>query len=105
MPPGRDELPSSGARTVGPAALDDLELTRLALDADPHAPVADDAVPVAEALGWSEGGLPAWYLPATVPGVRLRTRWQRAVVLALVATFAVIEALGLCTVFGHLVVG
>jgi hypothetical protein len=85
--------------------LDDRELTRLALAADRDQPVADDAVPVADVLGWPEGGLPAWYLPAVVPGVRLRSRWQRAVVLALVATFAVIEALGLCTVFGHLVVG
>jgi hypothetical protein len=85
--------------------LDDRELTRLALDADPLQPVADDAVPVAEMLGWPEGGLPAWYLPVAVPGVRVRSRWQRGVVLALVATFAVIEALGLCTVFGHLVVG
>ncbi len=85
--------------------LDDLELARLALEADPDAPVADDAVPVAEALGWPEGGLPAWYLPVAVPGARLRRRWQRTVVLSLVATLVVLEAMGLCTVFGHLTVG
>ncbi|MGC8463425.1 MAG: hypothetical protein ACP5P9_07140 [Acidimicrobiales bacterium] len=91
--------------SVGSEVPGDAELTELALAADPNLPIADDARSVAEVLGWPTGGLPAWYAPATVPGARQRRKWQRAVVVALVGTFVVLEALGLCTVFGHLVVG
>jgi hypothetical protein len=91
---------------VGSEVPDDAELSELALAAaDPNLPIADDARPVAEVLGWPTGALPAWYASAPVPGARQRRRWQRAVVVGLVGTFVVLEALGLCTVFGHLVVG
>jgi hypothetical protein len=39
------------------------------------------------------------------PMVRRATRWRVPVVVAMIAAFLVIEAMGLCTVFGQLVVG
>jgi len=83
--------------------LSDEELTALALsDRSGDQPPAD-AVPLAVYLGQAGGPLPSWYMPA--PIARIGSRWRAAVVLGLVGMFLVIEALGLCTAYGHLVVG
>jgi hypothetical protein len=96
--------PTGGSRP-GPegAPLTEVELTELALAGDPDAPLDDDAVPMADYLGRAPGLLPEWYMPT--PMVRRATRWRVPVVVAMIAAFLVIEAMGLCTVFGQLVVG
>jgi hypothetical protein len=80
------------------------ELTELALAADPDQPVDADAVP------WRPNGpdgpdgpglLPDWYMPGPVG--RRRSRWQVAVVVVIIAAFLLINALGLCITYGHLV--
>jgi hypothetical protein len=77
------------------------ELCALALAADPDAPLAPDAVPIAEVTGGAAALLPSWYMPGPFVGGRA-SRWRSVVVLGLVATFVVIEALGLCSTFGQL---
>jgi len=84
------------------APLSDEELTALALAADPDAPLADDAVP----FGLHLAGLPAlpdWYMAPLA--ARHRPRWQVAVIVSLVATFVVLEALGLCSAYGLVTLG
>ena len=79
------------------------ELCALALAADPMVVPAVDAVPLGVYLGQDEGLLPAWYMPA--PMARFRPGWRLPVVLAIVGAFVVIEAAGLCSTFGQVVVG
>ncbi|HUY31105.1 MAG TPA: hypothetical protein VMV02_08960 [Acidimicrobiales bacterium] len=80
----------------------DAELTELALAAEPDGRIDPDAVPLV--LGDEGGGLLAsWYMPpATVARV---SGWKAPVVVTLVVTLVVLEALGLCSVFGQVVVG
>jgi len=87
----------------GEDRLSDEELTVLALSDHFGGQPPADAVPLAVYLGQTGGPLPSWYMPA--PIVRIGSRWRVAVVLVLVGMFLVIEALGLCTAYGHLVVG
>ncbi len=89
------------ARSDGDAALTDDELTELALAADPHAPMGDDAVPLSVYLHQAPGLLPDWYMPS--PMSRQGSRWRLPVVLVIVAAFVIIEAFGLCSTFGQLV--
>jgi hypothetical protein len=78
----------------------DDELARLALAADPDAPLPDDAVPF-ELPGARVGPLPSWYM---APVVRShRSRKHRIVVGALVAAFLTIDVFGLCATYGPLV--
>jgi hypothetical protein len=76
----------------------DEELTELALDADPNAPLAPDAVPWNFGLGLNP--LPEWYMPR--PMARGRGRGTRIVVASLVVGFLVIGAFGLCITSGFL---
>ncbi|MDA8342054.1 MAG: hypothetical protein M0007_07520, partial [Actinomycetota bacterium] len=87
----------------GEDRLSDEELTALALSERFGDQPSADAVPLTVYLGRTGGPLPAWYMPA--PAARVGSRWRAAVVLGLVGLFFVIEALGLCTAYGHLVVG
>lgn len=86
------------------APFTDEELTALALAADPGQPLAADAVPIGEYLSEAPGLLPSWYMAAATAGVS-RSRWRSAVILAVVAAFVTIEALGLCNTFGVLSLG
>ncbi len=81
--------------------LTDEELCRLALAADPTAPLSEDAVPLSLHLAQFAGAaLPGWYMaPATAQGGR---RWRTPVVVAIISAFLLIEALGLCNTFGQL---
>jgi hypothetical protein len=47
--------------------------------------------------------LPDWYMPA--PSRRRVTGWRRAIVLLIVLSLLMIEAYGLCTTFGPVVLG
>ena len=83
-----------------PDMISEDELTELALAADPDQPIDAGAVP------WTMGGggsglLPDWYMPAPVR--HRREPWQVAVVVTLIVAFLVINGLGLCITYGHLV--
>lgn len=84
----------------------DEELTELALAAGPDADVADDAVPLSELLGGKEWAgtdnlLPGWYMPPPMGASRLLQGWRRRVVLLIVASFVLINAVGLCSTYGY----
>jgi hypothetical protein len=82
--------------------LTDEELCRLALAADPTAPLSEEAVPLSLHLAQFAGAaaLPGWYMaPATARGGR---HWRTPVVVAIISAFLLIEALGLCNTFGQL---
>jgi hypothetical protein len=93
-------VPGSDAGFTG-AGFTEAELTELALAADPDAPIDEDAVPLADYLGQVDGLLPSWYMPT--PMARTGKSWRIPVVVAIVAAFVIIEALGLCSTFGQLV--
>ena len=80
-------------------AVDEEELTALALAADPEGPLSPDAVPIDIYLS-QVAPLPLWYMP---PVARLSVgRWTRPIVLTVVAAFALIDVLGLCNTYGVL---
>jgi hypothetical protein len=83
------------------AGFTEAELTELALAADPGGPIDADAVPLSDYLGQMGGLLPSWYMPT--PMTRTGKSWRIPVVVAIVAAFVIIEALGLCSTFGQLV--
>jgi hypothetical protein len=78
----------------------DEELAALAMAADPHAPLDEDAVPISVYLSASSMRLPDWYMPPVM--VRGCRRWRVPVVLGIVGAFLIIEAFGLCSTFGPL---
>ena len=85
----------------------DDELTAEAMAADPDAPVGDGAVSL-----WSldaDGGraenlLPGWYMPSPVGGPSRHGRGRKRVVYLLVAAFVLINAAGLCSTYGSVVI-
>jgi hypothetical protein len=99
--------PSEDEELAGEELSDD-ELSALALAADPDMKLADDAVSVWEVLGsgmtGGRGVLPEWYMPAPMSGARpQRRRWHRPVAMLIIASFLVIDGLGLCITYGQLV--
>ncbi len=105
-PTDADPTPFAGG-PVGEAGLDvglDAELEALALAVRPGQPPAADAVPIGEYLAQERGTLPEWYMPTPWVRARARSTWARVTVLGLVGTFLVLEALGLCSTYGHVVV-
>ena len=81
--------------------LSDEELTRLAMDADPDAPLSSDAIPLSLHLAQFAGAvLPEWYMAPAM--ARSGRRWRTPIVVAIIAAFLLIEALGLCNTFGQL---
>ena len=92
---------------VEDAPVDDDELCRAALAADPDAAIPDDAVSFFELAddGSAAPLLPAWYMPTTTAGVRRLTGWRRGVVFSLVSAFLAVDCVGLCTTYGPVVFG
>lgn len=80
----------------------DDQLEALALAADPDQPIANDAEAFTADGMSSRGLLPSWYMPA--PVIRVHKRWHVPVVTTIIAAFAVINGLGLCITYGHLVI-
>lgn len=80
----------------------DEELTALALSEDLDAPLDEDAVPFRFGQGSGSALVPTWYMPPVV--TRLQNRGWRTVVLVLVFAFLFIEAAGLCSTYGQLVI-
>jgi hypothetical protein len=107
--PGRDDGVADGGITedaIPDGGITDEQLTELALAVSPGSPVDVDAVPLSVYLGTlaqTGGLLPQWYMPT--PMARHASGWRMPVVLTIVAAFVVIEALGLCSVFGQLTIG
>jgi hypothetical protein len=80
--------------------ISEAELAELALAADPETAVAADAVCLWDLAGWDRGRLlPAWYMPAPMPG-QTSPRWRRWVIGLIVASFLLINAYGLCSTYG-----
>jgi hypothetical protein len=87
-------------RSAADREITDDELTELAMAADPEAPLAEDAVPIGMYLSQFAAPLPLWYMPPVVrSGGR---RWKAPIVLAVVAAFVLIDAMGLCNTYGIL---
>ena len=86
-------------------AMTDEELTALALAADPDAPVDADAVPLSEYLRTEgeHGLLPDWYMPAPMQGARRLRGWRRRVAILVIVAFVAIDAYGLCSTYGSVV--
>jgi hypothetical protein len=83
--------------------LTDAELEALALAADAEQPLADDAIPVSLFGDRVSGMLPQWYMAPVM--ARRVTGWRTPVVIGIVAVLLGLEALGLCSIFGQVVVG
>ncbi len=86
-----------------PLAFTDDELCAQAMAADPDMPADPDAVPFASGGPVFPTLLPDWYMPTPTAGAR--TRWHAVVVVLVIASFVLINALGLCITYGHLMVG
>jgi hypothetical protein len=85
------------------APLTDDELTALALAADPEESVGSDAVSMWDLTESApRHRLPEWYMPTPAPGAPLLRGWKRRVVLAVIASFLLINAYGLCNTYGQL---
>jgi hypothetical protein len=95
-----DLRPLHGASTATEPVPTLEELTRLALAADPDAPLAEDAVPFGAA---AEGDLPSWYMPVASGG-GLSGRRGVAVAVLIVAALLMIVASGLCITYGQLTI-
>jgi hypothetical protein len=78
--------------------ISDEELTSLALRADPHPTIDPRVAPWRPAVDAVTGLLPDWYMPAPV-GAR-RGTGARVTIGVIIASFVVINALGLCITYG-----
>lgn len=74
----------------------DDELAELALAADLHAPIPDDAVPFGRP-GADVALLPEWYMPAASPR---RTRPRVVASAVIIASLIAVNAVGLCVTYG-----
>ena len=76
------------------------ELTALA--ADPDSPLDPEAVPLSVYLGQIPGLLPQWYMPPATASSG-GSRWRTGIILAVILAFVLIEAWGLCSTYGQVV--
>ena len=83
-------------------ALSDAELTALALSADPEVPLGADAVPLAVYLSQVACALPQWYMPPTTARCGA-SRWRTPIIVAIIVAFLLIDAWGLCSTYGQIV--
>jgi hypothetical protein len=84
-------------------SISDDELTALALAADPDAPLDDDAVSLWELMDEGSDLLPGWYMPSPMTGGRRLRGWRRRVAILIVVAFLLIDAYGLCSTYGDVV--
>src|ERR1700730_17157248 len=84
--------------------LRDEELAALAVAADPDTPVDDNAVCLWQLTGsGTDDLLPEWYMPSPARGIPRLRGWRRWVTLIIIASFLAIEAYGLCSTYGRVV--
>ena len=81
--------------------IDDDELAAMALGADPN-PVIDPDQPPWSAVGHDVALLPGWYM-APLSGTRRGTA-AKVTIGVIIASFVVINALGLCVTYGWVTV-
>jgi hypothetical protein len=81
----------------------DEELTALALAADPDGPLDPDAVPLSSYLAQVPGLLPSWYMAPAMASCRSGSRWRTGIIVAIILAFVMIEAWGLCSTYGQVV--
>ena len=86
--------------------LTDDELERQALAADPDPRIDGDAVPLGDLVApvTDPSLLPEWYMPAPAGGVPARRGWRRRTAITIIASFVLIDAAGLCSTYGHIVI-
>jgi hypothetical protein len=82
----------------------DEQLSLLALAADPDTVVPDDSVSLWDLVGQDQRLLPDWYMPPISAGPRKHPRWRRRVALVIICAFLAVDAYGLCSTYGYLVV-
>ena len=85
------------------ALITDDQLDRLARMADPDVLLDDDAVSIWDITAADDDVpplLPSWYMPAPMGGRPVFRGWRRRIIIALVVTFVVINAYGLCSTYG-----
>lgn len=83
--------------------ISDAELVAEALAADPNTLVDADAVPLAASTPGADL-LPDWYMPGPAVGTRSLRGGRRRVAYVVVASFLAINAAGLCSTYGNVVV-
>lgn len=83
--------------------ISDAELAAEALAADPDTVVDPDAVPLAASMRGADL-LPDWYMPGPAPGARRLRGARRRVAYVVVGSFLAINAAGLCSTYGQVVV-
>ncbi len=76
----------------------DEELTEIALAAQPHDPMADDAVPFRSLDAEGEPLLPEWYMPVSTG--RARRDWRSRVAISMCVGLVLISSCGLCITNG-----
>ena len=94
-------LPVTFASERSEGEFTDAELTILALAADPDQELDADAVPFVDDAEGLYGPLPGWYMPP-MRSTR-RSPWRTGIIIFIVVSFLLIEALGLCVTYGQLV--
>ncbi|GAC1388134.1 MAG: hypothetical protein NVSMB4_14500 [Acidimicrobiales bacterium] len=83
----------------------DDELAALAMSADPELALGDDAVSFWDVVGArDEALLPTWYMPSPRTGTLRLTGWRRRLVMLLIIAFLLIDAAGLCSTYGSIVI-
>jgi hypothetical protein len=96
-----DSTEAAGADPGLDDPITDDELTALALASDPDRPLDPDAVPLSVYLAQIPGLLPQWYMPPAMASSG--SRWRTGVILAVIFAFVLIEAWGLCSTYGQVV--
>ncbi len=80
--------------------LSDEELTELALGADPHPQIDPHSAPWRPFADSVTGLLPEWYMP--LPAGSRRGTGAKVAIGVIIASFVLINALGLCITYGFL---
>ena len=69
---------------------------------EPDETMIDDQIEDGEEEALSPLGLlPDWYMPAPAERTTPLPRWVRWVAIAIIAAFLAIDAVGLCSTYGH----
>ncbi len=76
----------------------DEELAELAMAAEPHDPMADDAVPFRSIEVEGQPLLPEWYMPASTG--RARRDWRSRVAISMAIGLVLISSCGFCITNG-----
>jgi len=92
------------ARSCNDDLVGDDELAALALAADPETVVGEDAVSLWDLTGEPWRLLPDWYMPPVGTGPRTHSPWRRRIAMVIIAAFVVLDAYGLCSTYGSIVI-